>query len=141
MSLMDLPPGFRIPEDASGAEWLEGRGFAPRRTVGDAFPPRFTDFVRILHPGYRGMHQGPVRWQEAFAERDRALSADSSWFEAIGSDDEEFGLPEDTSLPQPEASVVGLILIGHTTLPEDCWFQWSPVRGLPFDAGISLSSV
>jgi hypothetical protein len=86
------------------------------------------------------MHQGPVRWQEAFAERDRALLADSSWFETIGGwdDEEEFYAPEDTSLPQPEASVVGSILIGHTALSEDCWFQWSPVQGLPFDAGVPL---
>jgi hypothetical protein len=139
MDRMDLPPGFGIPGDASEALWLDGRyGTQAGRPVAEAFPPGFTDFVRVLHPAWR-RHGSTVRWSEAFHARARMLDAEASWFRHFGdAPDPEFTTPEDGSLPQPEATIVASSLLEHTTTPEDCWFVWSPVRGLPFDTGTPL---
>jgi hypothetical protein len=143
MQLMDLPPGFRIPGDATSAEWLRGRdGTGSGRPLADAFPPGFTEFVRVLHPCYRLSREGSVTWRETFSSHGHALAAESSWFREMDdrSDDDLFW-PEDNSLSQPEATVVASILTEHTGDPEDCWFQWSPVRGLPFEHGTDLVRV
>jgi hypothetical protein len=140
---MDLPPGFRIPDDASGAEWLNGfDGTGHDRAICEAFPPTFSAFVRVLHPGHRRRGAGQVTWRVAFSARGKGLTANSSWHRDIGNwTDDEFTEPEDNSLPQPEATVVASILMEYTDDPENCWFQWSPVRGLPFEHGTDLVRV
>jgi len=144
LPLMDLPPGISIADSTAGADWLGGRdGVRTWGPVGDAFPSQFTQFARVLHPSSRRDYPyPPVTWHEAFAARGRALTADVSWFRDIGDhNDAEFQEPEDNSLPQPEATLVASTLLGHTTTPDDCWFVWSPVRGLPFGTGVPLLRV
>lgn len=137
MDQMDLPPGFDIPDDASAALWLDERyGTQAGCPVAEAFRAGFTDFVRVLHPAWR-RHGSTARWSEVFHARDRALDPEASWFRNFGDfPDREFTAPEDSSLPQPEATIVASSLFEHTATPDDCWFVWPPMHGLPFETGV-----
>lgn len=141
MNLMNLPSGMSVADSTSGAEWVRGRdGTYPWATVAEAFPPGFTEFVRVLHPA--PTPYADVTWRDAFAARQVPLTPQSSWFRDIGDHTvDDFQPPEDNSLPQTEALVVASILLRHTTMADDCWFEWSPVRGLPFDMGSPLVEV
>jgi hypothetical protein len=77
-----------------------------------------------------------LRWEQAFAEVGLTLEPSSSWFADMGGFNQHaYGLPFTTSLPQPEARMVGEVLAAQAPDAEELWFGWSVVREQPSEGG------
>jgi hypothetical protein len=116
--------------DAGAGGWVVGAVRNFDYTVGSVVPPVFDAYVRVFHPGSRGVGKDAVevRWADVAAANDRVMHAAAEWGSLTGSwqlqgqpgiwDQE----PSTGELPGSVALRLAPILANYTTEAQHCRF-------------------
>ena len=122
--------------DVDEARWFVD-ALSSEITVAGLVPPRFSAYVRILHPAYAPHDMRPVRWAEVAEAEGTVLHPLASFADVARHDPTKRGRsvveePEIATLDDKRLAILVDILGEHTTTPEVVWLNlWDGFGGTP----------